>query len=143
MLLDSSKGRGGGDGRGGSRRRAAVAFGRGREDEQRRGESSGESEERPGGSVELSGVDSAEGKGGRQAGAWRACARSPCPPSPPPGKEEDDWLGQLGRARPHSAGPAQELAAGKVQVGFSISFLFYCLTFVFDLIKILNQFIFL
>ena len=65
--------------------------------------------------MELSGVDSTEGKGGRQAGAWRACARSSCPPSSPPGKEEDDWLGQLGRARPHSAGPAQELAAGKIQ----------------------------
>ena len=75
--------------------------------------------------MELSGVDNAEGKGGRQAGAWRACARSPCPPSPPPGKEEDDWLGQLGQARPHSAGPAQELAAGKF---LSICFLFYFLT---------------
>ena len=31
-------------------------------------------------------------RGRGQAGAWRACARSPCPPSPPPGKEEDDWL---------------------------------------------------
>ena len=80
VLLDSSKGRDGGDGRGGSRRRAAVAFGRGREDEQRRGESSGESEERPGGSVELSRVDIAEGKGG-QAGRSAACMRALVVPS--------------------------------------------------------------
>ena len=59
-------------------------------------------------------------------------------------EEEDRGGGELGwptgPARPHSAGPAQELAAGKFAlVLFSFLFSDIC----FDLIKILNHFIYL
>ena len=60
-------------------------------------------------------------------------------------EEEDRGGGGLGwptgPARPHSAGPAQELAAGKFPF-FPFCFLFYFSDICFDLIIILNHFIF-